>query len=97
MSYEADLQTAVIAAIFDNALKHGDNGTAILDSGIIANVLVESIAFVVHTSSEVETPAKTRATCDRIARELQRKIAAIKASDIADRIGLQTMRIGTVQ
>jgi hypothetical protein len=72
------MTTVIEASIVDNS---DGTRTAAIISGDVVDELLNVMALLIHSSVDCATPSKTRATCDVLARKLQRRVAAVKGTD----------------
>lgn len=80
LAYQARFTDELLRAIMDASIvdQPGQARAAIVRSYEVVDSMLSMIAILSATSTETETPAKTRALCDQIARKLQKRINAAK-------------------
>ncbi|MCG7348198.1 hypothetical protein [Sphingomonas sp. ACRSK] len=81
-AYQARFTEALMQAIMTVSIvdEPGQPRAAFVRSGEVIDAMLSMIALLSSTSVETKTPAKTRALCDKLARKLQRLIAAAQRS-----------------
>lgn len=97
MTYEEKISDAFIRAIMEAGLQTQPDGSqaVVIDSGAVTSVCLSTIALVIHTSQEAATPSKTRALCDDLARQLQRKIVRTQNDKSLAAVNITTATVGT--
>lgn len=93
--YRSRIQTAITEAIFTASMSE-DGSTCTLLSGEITEALLSQIAFIVHTSADMDSPTKRRRNCAELGKKLARMIEAYQSANVAAGIGIETVNVTEV-